>query len=64
MRALVKNLKKELEESRREMARLKTSTKFTSVKELQVENERILEETSRLRQLLEAEQQQAASLRK
>lgn len=46
------------------MARLKTSTKFTSIKELQVENEKIMEETERLRQMLEAEQQQTAVLRK
>lgn len=53
MRIVMKNLKKELEEIKKENDKIKTSIKFTTINELEVERDSILEESQRLREMLE-----------
>jgi hypothetical protein len=49
----LRNMQKELEDVRRENGKIKTSIKFTTISELEMERDSILEETLRLRELLE-----------
>jgi len=53
IRAVLKNMQKELEEVKKENAKIKTSVKFTTISELEVERDNILEESIRLREMLE-----------
>jgi hypothetical protein len=49
LKIVMKNLKKELEDCKKENAKIKTSIKFTTINELEVERDSILEESQRLR---------------
>ena len=60
---LIRNLKKELEEVKRENAKMKWSIKFTRINELECERDNVLEETVRLRALLEDEMGRRVNVR-
>lgn len=46
-------MQKELDDVKKENGKIKTSIKFTTIAELEVERDNILEETVRLREMLE-----------
>jgi hypothetical protein len=52
---ILKNLQKELDDVKKENTKIKTSIKFTTISEVEVERDSILEETKRLREMLEEE---------
>lgn len=59
----IKNLRKELDDQKKENEKIKWSIKFTTINELECEREAILEETTRLRRLLEEEQMKRAYMK-
>jgi len=53
LKIAIRNMQKELDEVKKENSKIKTSIKFTTIAELEVERDNILEETVRLREMLE-----------
>lgn len=53
LKIALKNMQKQLEEVKKENSKIKTSIKFTTINELEVERDNILDETLRLREMLE-----------
>jgi hypothetical protein len=60
---MMKNLQKELEDVRNENSKIKLSVKFTTINELEIERDAILEESARLRLMLEEEQNKITFMR-
>ena len=63
LKMTIRNLRKELDDQKKENDKIKWSIKFTTINELQAEREVILEETVRLRKLLDEEQAKKAQLK-
>ncbi len=53
LKIAIRNMQKELDDVKKENGKIKTSIKFTTIAELEVERDNILEETVRLREMLE-----------
>jgi hypothetical protein len=63
LKLTVKNLRRELDDQKKENEKIKFSVKFSRISELECEREEILAETSRLRQMLDEELAKRASQR-
>jgi hypothetical protein len=63
LRAVIRGLRKEIEDLRKENVNVKSTVKFTSLKELEAERDQLAEETIRLRMILEEEQAKRSSLK-
>lgn len=63
LKIALKNMQKELDDVRKENGKIKTSIKFTTITELEIERDNILQETLRLRELLEDEKNKLIFLR-
>lgn len=63
LRAVIRGLRKEIEDLRKENVNIKSAVKFTSLKELEAERDQLAEETIRLRMILEEEQAKRSSLK-
>ena len=53
LKIAIRNMQKELDDVKKENGKIKTSIKFSTIAELEVERDNILEETVRLREMLE-----------
>lgn len=63
LRAVIRGLRKEIEDLKKENVNIKSAVKFTSMKELEAERDQLAEETIRLRMILEEEQAKRSSLK-
>ena len=63
LKIALRNLQKEVEEVKRENGKIKTSIKFTTISELEIERDSIFEETARLREMVEEERNRIMFLR-
>jgi hypothetical protein len=61
---VIRGLRKEIEDLKRENLNIKSAVKFTSLKELEVERDQLAEETIRLRITLEEEQARKTTMKK
>ncbi len=61
---MIRGLRKEIEDLKRENLNIKSAVKFTSLKELEVERDQLAEETIRLRITLEEEQARKTTMKK
>jgi predicted RNase H-like nuclease (RuvC/YqgF family) len=63
LRAVIRGLRKEVEDLKKENTNIKSAVKFTSLKELEIERDHLAEESLRLRLSLEEEQARRNALR-
>lgn len=63
LRAVIRGLRREIEDLKKENLNIKSAVKFTSLKEVETERDHLAEETIRLRLALEEEQARRTTLK-